>query len=245
MMNPFELCDRNILITGASSGIGRGIAVGCSKMNASLYISARNIDRLNQTVNIIGQGQAIAADLMVDQEIISLVDSLPELDGLVLCAGINKKEPVNYISVNGIDEILGTNFISNVKLIKQLLRKKKIRHGASIVFISSVSVDIPAKGNAIYAASKGAIDSYSRVLALELSKKRIRVNVIEPGMVKTEWLDKGISTDEQIAKDIDRYPLGRYGNPEDIANAVIYLLSEASCWMTGASLRIDGGLSLL
>ena len=214
-------------------------------MGGDLFVTARSEERLVHTVDQMGTGKAIYCNLLSNEDLDSLVDVLPELDGIVLCAGMNKKEPVNFIADESLNVILDTNFTSNVKLIKRLLRKKKISKGASVVIISSISVDSPAVGNSIYAASKGAVSSYSKVLALELSKKGIRVNTIEPGMVHTEWLDKSTMTAELFTKDETRYPLGRYGLPEDIANAAIYLLSDASSWMTGSKIRIDGGISLL
>lgn len=245
-MNLLNLENKHILVTGASSGIGKAISVLIDRLEASLYLTARNKARLQETADLcLKSPMCLQADIDSDDDIDSMIDQLPILNGLVLCAGTNKKEPVNYISQDSVDLLISTNFSSNVFLIKKLLRKKRIAPGASIVFISSISVDRPAPGNAIYAATKGAIKSYSKVLAIELSKKKIRVNTIEPGMVKTEWLEKSVTTDEQFAKDEGRYPLGRYGAPEDIANATAFLLSDASSWMTGSDLRIDGGISLI
>ncbi|MEG1936786.1 MAG: SDR family oxidoreductase [Rikenellaceae bacterium] len=247
MINSFCLTDKNILVTGASSGIGQQVAISCSQMSANVIITGRNNVRLEETLRLLtGDNNAfISADLTSEEEIDNLIDKLPILNGLVLNAGMNKKEPTNHISTDAITSIMNTNFTSNVILVRKLLKAKKIAKGASIVFTSSISVYRPAVGNAIYAASKGAINSYMKVLALELSQKRIRVNTIMPGMVWTHLMDNSPISKEEYEKDERRYPLGRYGKPEDIANAAIFLLSDASSWTTGSSIVIDGGISLI
>jgi len=137
-----------------------------------------------------------------------------------------------------------TNFVSSVLLSRYLLKSKKLNPESSVVFISSISADYPAIGNAIYCASKGAVKSFSKVMALETSATRIRVNCIEPGMIASEWLEKSEMTEEQLQQAIAKYPFKRFGAPEEVAYAAVYLLSDATKWMTGSVIKLDGGLTL-
>jgi NAD(P)-dependent dehydrogenase (short-subunit alcohol dehydrogenase family) len=246
-MNPFNLLEKTILVTGASSGIGRATAISCAQMGAKLVLSGRNESRLQQTYTALeGQGHAYyMADLTKEDEIKALVNSLKPLDGVVHCAGINKKMLVAGLTENIITTVMQTNFVSSVLLSRYLLKGKKLNPEASVVFISSISVDYPAIGNAIYCASKGAIQSFSKVMALETADAKIRVNSIEPGMIATEWLEKTDMTEEQMQQVISKYPFKRFGTPEEVAYAAVYLLSDTTKWMTGSVIKLDGGLTLI
>ena len=241
----FSLDDRTILVTGASSGLGASTAIECSKAGAKVIITGRNEQRLNTTfTQLHGTGHTqLLFDLSVEESISELVNSLPQLDGIALCAGITKTIPVKFISTESIDEIFQVNLISSMLLIQKLLKIKKIIKGGSIVFISSISTSYADKGNAVYAASKGALNSFSKVLALELSARNITSNCIQPGFVPTSMLAAGVVSDEQLLEEKKKYPLG-FGEPRDIANGVIYLLSDAAKWVTGSVLTIDGGVTL-
>jgi NAD(P)-dependent dehydrogenase (short-subunit alcohol dehydrogenase family) len=243
--NPFSLKGKKILVTGASSGIGESISIECSKMNAELIITGRNSDRLNKTYNkLSGEAhQVVITDFTNVEQIDRLVHDLPSLDGIVLCAGVVKTLPVKNITESAINEVFQTNIISSIQLIKRLLKDKKINKGASIVFISSISTSNAKIGNSLYSASKGAVNSFSKVLALELSFQKIRVNSIQPGFIKSRILEGGMITEEQIHENISKYPLGE-GKPEDIAYACLYLLSDAAQWVTGSIFTIDGGVTL-
>lgn len=248
MYNPFSLTGKTILITGASSGIGRAIAIECSKMGATLVISARNEERLNETLSQMqGQGHsAFAANLDNEAEIERLVAMAPKLDGLVNCAGVVKTLPFQFIKIETMASVMNINFFAPVLMSAELLRRKKFSKNCSIVFISSISgVECVLAGNSIYSASKGAINGMMKNMALDLAPKGIRVNSVNPGMVETHLYDTGIISPEQFEEDKKRYPLKRYGKPEEIAYSVVYLLSDASCWVTGSSLVIDGGYTLL
>lgn len=244
-ISAFSLENKTIFVTGASSGLGASTAIECSKAGAKLIISGRNEERLNNTFNQLEGSNHIQLpfDLTAKENIDELVNTLPSLDGLALCAGITKTIPVKFISNESIDEIFQTNVLSSMQLIQKLLKKKKINKDASIVFISSISTAYADKGNSIYAASKGAINSFSKVLALELAPQRITVNCIQPGMVPSGMLAAGIVTEEQLMEEQKNYPLG-FGKPTDIANGIIYLLSDAAKWVTGSVLTIDGGVTL-
>jgi len=241
----FSLENKIILITGASSGLGASTAIECSKAGAQVIITGRNQERLNDTFNkLFGSGHTqIMFDLSVKENINELAGALPKLDGIALCAGITKTIPVKFISNELIEQIFQVNLVSSMLLIQRLLKIKKINNSGSIVFISSISTAYADKGNAIYAASKGALNSFSKVLALEMSTKNITSNCIQPGFVPTSMLANGVVSEEQLLEEKKKYPLG-FGQPKDIANGVIYLLSDAAKWVTGSVLTIDGGVTL-
>ena len=241
--NPFTLKEMTILVTGASSGIGRGIAVACSQMGARVIINGRNERKLQETLSLMDDTKNIVmqGDLTDSATLASLVGSLPKLDGIVHCAGIGERTLCKNITEADVDKMLGVNFKAPVMLQTEILRQKKINKQASIVFIASIANDSPSIGNALYSASKGAIIAYANCLQLELAPRQIRVNCISPAMVWTDLIFKGGVTEEELKIDEQKYPLKRYGQPEDIANLAVYLLSDASAWMTGSNLKITGG----
>lgn len=241
--NPFSLGGKQILVTGASSGIGKAVAIACSNMGATLYLTGRNIPRLQETLEqLMGNDhQIIPADLTKQEDIDGLVSALPQLDGVVQNAGVGSRVPCKMIRAEDIETVFYPNLYAPVLLQTSLLSQKKIKKDSSIVFIASRAANAPSIGNAIYSASKGAILSYAKVLALELAPRNIRVNSICPAMVWTDLiLADGISK-EELEEAQSKYPLKRYGKPEDVAYLAIYLLSDASCWMTGSSLDLTGG----
>ena len=245
--NPFSLKTKTILVTGASSGIGRAIAMECSKLGATVVITARNEERLKETLMKLEGEQPgyINADLSKDEDIKYLVDNCPQLDGLVNCAGFTKIKPFQFASKEDYKNGMETNFFGPTELTRLLVNSKKISFGASIVFISSISgVFTSYMGNSMYSASKSAINGLVKNIALELSLKKIRVNSVNPGMIETNILTEENITGEQMEEDMKRYPLKRYGKPEDVAFAAIYLLSDASSWITGSNILIDGGYTL-
>ncbi len=246
MYNPFSLEGKTILVTGASSGLGKGIAIDCSKMGANVYITARNEERLKETLALMDgvENRHIIADMSTEKDIDLIVDSLPIVDGVVLCAGIIKTMPVKNITDSAVQEIFDVNIMSNIKLLSRLLKKKKLSRGASVVFISSVSTFNVKVGNSLYSGTKGAVNSFAKAMALEVAKQNMRVNCIQPGFVPSKILDNsGIESDDILNWYKERHPLG-FGTPSDIANGCIYLLSDASRWVTGSIFTIDGGYTL-
>lgn len=241
--NPFSLAGKTILVTGASSGIGRSIAIACSKMGAKVVINGRNSTKLLETSTQMENDSAImmTGDLTDKVFLTSLVEALPKLDGIVHCAGIGQRVPCKQIREDDINSVMNVNFNAPVLLMTALLQQKKINKGASIVFIASIASWSPSFGNAVYSASKGAIISYANCLALELSPRLIRVNCISPAMVWTDLILQDVIEKEQLIEDEQKYPLKRYGQPDDIANLAIYMLSDASTWMTGSNVKISGG----
>ena len=245
--NPFSLEGKTVLVTGASSGIGQAIAIACSKMKATVLITGRNIQKLEYTLSLLegDNHQILIADLTNETDINNLVSQLPKLDGIVYNAGIGSRKLCKMIEKEDIDTVMSTNFSSSVLLQSAILSAKKINKDASIVFIASRAAESPSIGNAIYSASKGAIISYAKCLGLELAPRQIRVNCICPAMVWTDLIiQEGVSKEELEEAQL-KYPLKRYGKPEDIAYLAIYLLSNASNWMTGSVLDITGGESKL
>lgn len=243
VFNPFSLEGKTVLVTGASSGIGRGIAVACSLMGATVVINGRNELKLEDTLSQMkGNGHTMmVGDLTNMSTLTSLVSSLPKLDGVVHCAGVGTRVLCKNISEADIDQTFSTNLKAPVMLQTEILKQKKINKGASVVFVASISTDSPSVGNALYAASKGALVSYANCLQLELAPRMIRVNCISPAMVWTDLIFKGGLTEEELHKDEQTYPLKRYGRPADVANLAVYLLSDASSWMTGSNVKITGG----
>jgi len=241
--NPFSLKGKTILVTGASSGIGKETAIVCSRMGANVVITGRNEERLAQTfIHLCGKGQQIVADLTISSEIDNLVSQLPHLAGVVHCAGIGDRSLLKMVKEEDITKVMRINFESPVILQKALLKNKKLEQAASIVFVASRAPFAPTIGNGIYAASKGALIAYAKVLGLEVANQMMRVNCICPAMVWTELIERDAQmTGIDYHQAEKAYPLKRYGKPEDIANLVVYLLSDASNWMTGSSIDITGG----
>ena len=245
-MNPFELKGKHLLITGGSSGIGKSTAVLCAQLGAQVMIVGRNQQRLEETMMLMGDGghRSFQCDLADDGQISDLANSIDKLDGIVYCAGTIQTCIARNLTKDFCQRIFDANFYSAVGLNTLLLSKKKINKKASVVFVSSLSAYSCAEyGNAAYGASKGALTAYARVLALEMSVRGCRVNIVSPGMVRTPILEKFDVSEEQFAEDEKKYPLG-YGQPEDVANAIVFLLSDASRWITGSNLIMDGGLTL-
>ena len=244
--NPFSLQNKTILVTGASSGIGRATAIECSKMGAKVIITARNEGKLKETLSLLeGDGhQMIIADLSKADEIDNLVAQLPEINGLVNNAGKTITLPCNFITEEKLADIVSVNMTAPILLFSKLLKKKKLIKGSSVVFTSSINgIKTGSVGSSMYCATKGALSGFVKTAAIEYATKQIRVNCVCPGMINTNILEFGVVTEEQLVEDAKKYPLGRYGEPKEVAYAIIYLLSDASSFVTGTNLVIDGGIS--
>lgn len=246
--NPFSLEGKTILITGASSGIGRSTAVECSKMGAKVILTARNEERLKETLaQLEGEGHSyILADMASTDELDRLVEQLPMVNGVVNNAGYSIMQLVNFIKSSDLEQVIKVDMQAPIYLTSRLVKKKKLGRQASVVFTSSIAgKGVCSPGNSLYSAAKGGMNAFMKNAALELGGKGIRCNAVLPGMVETP-LKEGRSTitEEQWELNRQLYPLKRFGQPEDVAFAIVYLLSDASVWMTGAELVIDGGRSL-
>lgn len=244
--NPFSLEGKTILVTGASSGIGRQTAIECSKMGAKVIVCGRNQERLNETLSSMeGEGHAsFAGDLVENENIGKLVDSISNIDGAVFAAGRGLAIPFLFATREKFDDIFNINFFSNIELLRMLAKKKKFNAGGSAVLIVSIGgTGRFTPGNSVYGAAKAALKSMVNYGAVELASKKIRVNGICPGMIDTPLIHRGTISEDQLKADAETYPLKRYGKPEDVAMGAIYLLSDASSWVTGHSLVIDGGIT--
>jgi NAD(P)-dependent dehydrogenase (short-subunit alcohol dehydrogenase family) len=244
-----SLKDKNILITGASSGIGKATAILFSELGANVIITARNQEKLDETYKALNSSihhLKINADLTQVNDIKSLVKLLPAIDGIVHCCGKVMPVPVKFIKESQLQDVFSVNYFSAVNLISELLMQKKINNNSSIAFISSVSTLHAYFGGAPYISSKAALEGYAKTLALELAPKKIRVNVLQPALVRTAIFDSTINAaidTEKMNELVNSYPLG-IGEPIDVANALAFFMSDASKWITGSSLKMDGGLTL-
>jgi NAD(P)-dependent dehydrogenase (short-subunit alcohol dehydrogenase family) len=246
-MTAFHLHNKTILVTGASSGIGKQVAISISKMGANVVLTGRDQERLTTTLSLLDKGnhQVIAADLLNTKERELLINQLPPIDGLVNSAGVVNPFPIKFISQEKINETLNINYEIPLLLVAGITKHKKLNKNASVVFLSSISGQHPHKGGVLYASSKAAIEALSKVFALENYHLGIRSNCISPAMVKTEMYEEAEKemSKESMDEHIGQYPLG-VGHPEDVANAAIYLLSDASKWITGINITLDGGFLL-
>lgn len=239
-----DFSDKRFLIIGATSGIGKGIVRYLATTHAHLILTGRNPDSVIKVAESLALSdyERIACDITFENDIDALVAQISALDGIVFCSGINKRLPLKMIKAKAIAEIFNVNIFGFVLLVSKLLKNDKFNRGASIVAISSVASHYASIGNILYMSSKGALESAIRGMALELARYKIRINAIRPGMIHTQ-LSSSL-TDEMIKNDLSKYPLQRYGIPEDVAYAVAYLLSDESSWITGSFITIDGGLTL-
>ncbi len=246
--NPYSLEGKTILVTGASSGIGKATAIECSKLGARVVITGRDEARLQQTLSSLeGEGHVvITADLGEDDGIRFLVERVPVLNGIVHAAGISDTVLFQFLKKERLENIFNINFFAPVVLSQLLLKKKLLQKGGSIVFLSSIDGPVTAHiRNSMYSATKGALSAMMQNMSIELASKGIRVNAVLPGMTETPLIHNDDITQEQLNKDMELYPLKRYADPREIAWAIIYLLSDASTFTIGASLVVDGGFTIL
>lgn len=248
MINPMELSGRTILITGASSGIGRATSILLSQLGARLILAGRNKERLDQTaLQLEGSDHSIEAFDLTDIDGISqwlkaVASRVGALDGLVHSAGVHITRPLRFLSDESVQEVMSINFGAGLALAKGLRQKGAYNAGASIVYLSSVMGLVGQPGVAAYAASKGAIVALTKSLAMELARDGIRVNCVAPAQVKTEMAEamQESLSQEQIAVIEAMHPLG-IGTPLDVAYAIAFLLADTGRWITGTTLVVDGG----
>lgn len=249
MYNPYSLEGKTILITGASSGIGRATAIECSKLGATVILTARNEERLKETLGILeGKERAheyIIADVTSNECIEKLVEKVPLLDGFVCNAGLGKIVPLQFFSSEDLERVYRVNCFAPMLLTKLLVKKKKMKKPSSVVFTSSIAGNLNiSPGNGMYGTSKSAVDVFAKYAALELSGKGIRCNTVSPGRINTILIENAAFSEKDRERDLERYPLKRYGEPIEVAHTIIFLLSDAAAWITGTSIVIDGGRSL-
>jgi len=247
--NPFSLIGKTIIVTGAGSGIGRAISIEASKLGAQLIIVDVNPQTLSETLSMLeghsSNHLSYVCNLADENDIIELVNKQAQIDGLVNNAGISNTKPLPYISSDEFDRLVALNTKAPLLLTNLLYKKKKFNKGASIVFTSSLAglcTFTPANG--LYSLTKAALTSYAKTCAVEFASRGIRSNCVNPSMVNTHLKDNLSFAHEDYVRDVQKYPLGRYAEPTEIAYAVIFLLSDAASYITGHTLLVDGGRSL-
>ncbi len=244
-----ELTGKTILVTGASSGIGKEAAIKISQQGGTLIVTGRDEKRLTDTYNDLdGENHSMfIANLDNEDELVKLVGDLPSINGVVHCAGIVGPTPAKFIRKNDIEKLMKINFEVPVLLTGRILLMKKLLAGSSIVFMSTVATQMPYFGGALYNSAKSALESYSKTLALELVKKGIRSNCLLPGLVNTPLINNPVSdgqmkiVDESLGRYLKKYPMG-VGEPDDVANAIVFFLSDESRWISGTNLVMGGVL---
>lgn len=248
--NPFSLVNKTILITGASSGIGQGIAIACANQGAKVLLMGRNVERLEETIQLCQNGvehSFFSVDLQQvsgwQEELTDFLKAHAPINGFVHAAGISPTIPLKVMKSQQMLECFQLNVFSAVQLI-QLITKPGIKSSEemSVVLISSVMSEAGEKGKSLYAMTKAALVGLVKSLALEYAEKRVRFNTVSPSVVDTPLsMSSHYRKGEEAMKEvIKQHPLG-LGKPEDVANASVFLLSEASKWVTGSNLIIDGG----
>jgi NAD(P)-dependent dehydrogenase (short-subunit alcohol dehydrogenase family) len=221
--------DKNIVIIGGNSGIGKSIVDKLKMEGANVFSFSRSESGQNQL------------DVTEDFDISA---SLPEqIDGLVYCPGTINLKPFHRFSTEDFQKDHEINFLGAVKVLQACMKGLKKSGSASVVLFSTVAVQVGLGFHASIAATKGAVEGLTRSLAAEWAPNKIRVNAIAPSLTDTPLANQLLGTDDKKEASNKRHPLGRYGQPEDISSASLYLLSDASGWMTGQILHLDGGMS--
>lgn len=248
MFNPFSIERKTFLVIGAASGMGKATAIACSKMGAKVVVADFNVEGLNQTMAEMegDEHKSFVIDLSNENTWNELLDNTPELNGLANCAGISNMNPFTFVTREEFDKVFNINFFGPVLLVKSLIKAKKIGKGSSIVFVSSVDGPrIVHPGNSVYSAGKNALVGMARNMAIDLASKKIRVNCVLPGTTDTPLIRTANVTEESLTEVAKTFPLKRFGTPEDMAYGIIYLLSDASSFVTGTELIIDGGFTII
>lgn len=247
--NPFAIEGKTILVTGATSGIGRATAIECARMGANVILCGRNVSRLEETLRMmcdVEKHHIISADLTDEEQVKTLIEQCPVVDGLACCAGVANMNPFAFISQEEMERIFQINSFAPVMLVNRLLKAKKIGKGSSVVFVSSVDgPKIVHAGNSVYSGSKSALVGLARNMAIDLVGKKIRVNCVLPGTTDTPMIHTGSATDESLAETAKSLPMKRFAQPKEIANAIIFLLSDAASYITGTEITVDGGYSVI
>lgn len=247
--NPFAIEGKNILVTGATSGIGRATAIECARMGANVILNGRNVSRLEETLCMmcdVEKHHIISADLTDEEQVKTLIEQCPAVDGVACCAGVANMNPFAFVSQEEIERVFHVNCFAPVMLVNRLMKAKKLGKGSSVVFVSSVDgPKIVHAGNSVYSGSKNALVGMARNMAIDLAGKKMRVNCVLPGTTDTPMIHTGSATDESLAETAKSLPMKRFAQPEEIANAIIFLLSDAASYITGTEITVDGGNSII
>lgn len=249
MRQLIDLINRTIIVTGASSGIGRETAICLSKLGASVImidISERGLQETLASLNGIGHSYYVT-DLANIESIKDIIkDSIKNngiISGLVHCAGISSRKPLNVLTKSGFDKVMDVNFYSFVELVRQVCKKKCFMEGGSVVVMSSISSIKGYKAKSEYCVSKAAVDAFVRCMALELADRKIRINSVMPAAVNTPMALRARDLNSSIGTFDYEAPLG-ITEPYEVANTIAFLLSDATKTITGTSIVIDGGATI-
>lgn len=249
--NPFDLTGKTVVVTGASSGIGRQCAIDCSRMGARVILIARNAERLQETFDsLCGDGHIYFAcelsdPIKVTETAETISNEVGKINGIVNCAGVSTTLPLKLMTHDKMEEMLKVNVLSAFDLTRELSKVKRMEEGSSIIFIASVMGCVGESGKSLYSMSKGALIAGARSLACEFAKRKIRVNAISPGAILTP-INANLPhmADPERKSILESQHLLGIGETSDVSNGVIYLLSDASRWVTGQNLIIDGGYTV-
>lgn len=248
MNTPFSIENKTVLVTGATSGIGKATALTCAGLGAKVVAVGRNQERLDSLMQELeGDGHlAINADLTDKAQVQTLQERVPAVDGVACCAGVAEMKPFAFVTDEDVERVFKTNCFAPVMLVNKLLKAKKLNKGGSVVFVSSVDgPKIVHAGNSVYSGSKSALVGLARNMAIDLASKKIRVNCVLPGTTDTPMIRTDNVTEEMLAETAKAFPLKRFAQPEEIANAIIFLLSDGASFITGTELTVDGGYSII
>lgn len=249
MNTPFSIENKTILVTGATSGIGRATAITCARLGANVVLTGRNVSRLEETLSMmcdVSKHCIIPADLTDEAQVQALLESVPAVYGVACCAGVAEMKPFAFVTEEDVERVFKINCFAPVMLVNKLLKAKKLNKGGSVVFVSSVDgPKIVHAGNSVYSGSKSALVGLARNMAIDLASKKIRVNCVLPGTTDTPMIRTENVTEEMLAETAKAFPMKRFAHPEEIANAIIFLLSDAASFITGTELTVDGGYSII
>ena len=242
----FDLTDKRILVTGASSGIGRACAILLSQLGASVVLTGRRPDALDETLRQmenLDKHLIFPCDICDSAAVAELVKASGKIDGLVHAAGIGPMCPIGFVDDEHIQSVMKTNYFAFLELMKHYSKAKNRSDRLSVVAVSSVSALSGWGGVVVYCGSKGALSASVRALAMELAQKGVRVNAVCPSNIKTPMYEAGsveMNDEASLKALMAKQPLG-LGQPEQVASAVAFLLSDAASFITGVNLPVDGG----
>lgn len=235
------LLNKKILIAGASSGIGKSTAIILDELGASLILTSRNSCQLEETLSILkgDSHRSFVCDYTKESDRKTLIGQIPQLDGFVYSIGVHSLLPIKFIDESEIERNFNPGFNAAVLFMSLLLKNKKFNTHSSIVFVSSVLAKYSKTGCSMYSATKAALDAYVRTLAIEIAAKKIRANIVSPGFIHGEMLDKTIEiAGNEYVKTLEAFhPLG-FGYPKDVAHSISFLLSDKASWITGTVLQM-------
>lgn len=241
MDTAFSLKGKTILVTGASSGIGRACAICFAESGAKVLLSGRSEERLAEVQALCPGSVSLPGDLSASDGTAKLAASMESVDGFLHAVGVSRQMPIRFSTDEDLNFIMDANYFSGVRLTRDIMKLKKINKGGSVVYIASISGMLSCIGQFMYGSSKAAMIEFARDMAVEFAPRKIRANAISPGMVRTPMTEDFIKDSPDLYQaDLKKYLLG-YGDVSDVANAAQYLLSDASKWVTGTNLVVDGG----